>query len=95
MIYLSLVEYILHKFLTGTCVVFSIKKFCSLLKEILIPLSSLRKLYHETDCHCFEEYKQSLCGITLGPQSNSRYREKHPLGVFPRIHYPTHRNVEP
>ena len=71
------------------------KKNCFFTKKSLIPLSSLCKLYHETDCHRFDEYKQSHCGITLGPQSNSRYREKHPLGVFPRTHSPTHRNVQP
>ena len=71
------------------------KKNCFFTKKSLIPLSSLCKLYHETDCHRFDEYKQSHCGITLGPQSNSRYREKHPLGVFPRTHSLTHRNVYP
>ena len=71
------------------------KKNCFFTKKSLILLSSLCKLYHETDCHRFDEYKQSHCGITLGPQSNSRYREKHPLGVFPRTHSPTHRNVQP
>ena len=70
-------------------------KNCFFTKKYLIPLSSLRKLYHETDCHRFDEYKQSYCGITLGPQSNSRYHEKHPLGVFQRTHSPTHRNVQP
>ena len=71
------------------------KKNCFFTKKSLIPLSSLCKLYHETDCHRFDEYKQSHCGITLGPQSNSRYREKHPLGVFLRTHSPIYRNVQP
>ena len=63
-------------------------------KKSLIPLSSLCKLYHETDCHRFDEYTQSHCGITLAPQSNSRYREKHPLDVFSRTHSPIYRNVK-
>ena len=46
------------------------KKNCFFSKKSLIPLSSLCKLYHETDCHRFDEYKQSHCGIFLGPQSN-------------------------
>ena len=71
------------------------KKNCFFTKKSLIPLSSLCKLYHETDCHRFDEYKQSHCGITLGPQSNSKYREKHPLGIFPRTHSPIHRNIQP
>ena len=71
------------------------KKDCFFTKKYLIPLSSLCKLYHETDCHRFDEYKQSHCGITLGPQSNSRYREKHPLGVFSRPHSQIYKNVQP
>ena len=70
-------------------------KNCFFTKKSLIPLSSFCKLYHEIDCHHFDEYKQSHCGITFGPQSNSRHREKHLLGVFPSIDSPTHRNVQP
>ena len=33
------------------------KKMCFLIKKSLNPLSSLSKLYHETDCHRFDEYK--------------------------------------
>ena len=33
------------------------KKNCFFFKKSLIPLSSLSKLYHETDCHRFDEYK--------------------------------------
>ena len=33
------------------------KKNCFFLKKSLIPLSFLSKLYHETDCHRFDEYK--------------------------------------
>ena len=82
------------KVLTGICVVPSIRKIVSLLKKYLIPLSSLCKLYHETDCHGFHKYKQSHCGITLGPHTNSRYREKYPLGLFLRKHSPIHRKVQ-
>ena len=57
MIYLSLVEYVLHKFLTGICVVSSVRKIVSFFKNSLILLSSLSKFYHETDCHSFDEYK--------------------------------------
>ena len=46
------------------------KKNCYFTKKSLIPLSPLCKLYHETDYHRFDEYEQSHCGITLGPQSN-------------------------
>ena len=71
------------------------KKNCFFTKKSLIPLSSLCRLHHETDCPRFDEYKQSHCGITFGLQSNSRYRKKYHLGVFPRTHSPTHRNVQP
>ena len=70
------------------------KKNCFFTKKSLIPLSSFCKLYHEIDCHRFDEYKQSHFGITMGPQSDSKYHEKHTLGVFPRTHSPTHRNVK-
>ena len=33
------------------------KKNCFFLKKSLIPLKSLSKLHHETDCHRFDEYK--------------------------------------
>ena len=56
MIYLSLVQYVLHKFLTDICVVSCIRKFF-LEKNLFIPLGSSSKLYHETDCHRFDEYK--------------------------------------
>ena len=46
MIYLSLVKYVVHKFLTGICVVSIIN--CLFTKKSLIQLSSLCKLYHET-----------------------------------------------
>ena len=65
------------------------KKNCFFTKKSLLPLNFLCKLYHETDCHCFDEYKQRHCRITMGPQSDSRYHEKHPFGVFPRTHSPT------
>ena len=70
------------------------KKNCFFTKKIFDSLSSLCKLYHETDCHRFDEYKQSHFGITLGLQSNSSYRKKHPLGVLPRTHSSTHRKVQ-
>ena len=88
MIYLSHVEYVLHKLLTGRI---QYKKNYFFTKKSLIPLSSLCKLYHETDCHRFDEYKQSHCGITLGPQSNSRHHKKHPLAFF---HEHTHPLIE-
>ena len=68
MIHLSLVEYVLHN---STIQVFDwylrrtqYKKDCFFTKKFLIPLSSLCKLYHQTDCHRFDQYKQSHCGIT-------------------------------
>ena len=88
MIYLSLVEYATQVFDWYLCRI-QYKKNYFFTKKSLISLSFLCKLYHETDCHRFDEYKQSHCGITLGPQSNSRYHEKHPLGVFPRTLSPT------
>ena len=72
MIYLSFVEYVLHEFLTSICHI-QYKKTCFVTKNFLVPLSSLCKLYHETDCHRFDEYKQNHCGITLRlkvPQKN-------------------------
>ena len=58
MIYLSRVQYVIHKFFTGICAVSNqYKKNCFFFKKSLIPLSSLSKLYHETDCHRFDEYK--------------------------------------
>ena len=64
------------------------KKNCFFTKKSSIPLRSLCKLYHETDCHRFNEYKQSHCGITLGPQSNSRYRKNIPWAFFHEHTYP-------
>ena len=55
MIYLSLVEYVLHKFLTGICVVSSIRKIVSLLK-----IFDSVKLYHETDCNRFDEINKTI-----------------------------------
>ena len=88
MIYVSHIEYALNKFLTGICVVCSIRKIVCFTQKSLIPLRSLCKLYHETDCHRFNEYKQSHCGITLGPQSNSRYRKNIPWAFFHEHTYP-------
>ena len=85
MIYLSLVEYATQVFGSYLCPI-QYKKNCFFTKKSLIPLSSLCKLYHETECHGFDEYKQSHCEIALGPRSNSRYHEKHILGLFPRTH---------
>ena len=68
MIYLSLVEYATQVFGSYLCPI-QYKKNCFFTKKSLIPLSSLFKLYHETDYHRFDEYKQSHCGITLGLQS--------------------------
>ena len=88
MIYVSHIEHVLNKFLTGVCVVCSIRKIVCFTNKSLIPLSPLCKLYHETDCHPFNEYKQSHCGITLGPQSNSRYRKNIPWAFFQEHTYP-------
>ena len=59
MIYLSLVKYVVHRFLTGICVIYSkiVQRNCFLFKKPLTLLCSLCKLYHETDCHLFDEYK--------------------------------------
>ena len=55
--YLSLVQYVLNKFLTGICVVSSIIKIIFFLKKS--PLCSLCKLCHKTDCHLFDEGKHN------------------------------------
>ena len=73
------------------------KKNCFFFKKSLIPLSSLSKLYHETDCHRFDEYKHktSLWNHLETTTKLSRYHEKHPLGVFPRTHSPSQGNIQP
>ena len=71
MIYLSLAEYATQVFDRYLWRI-QYKKDCFFTKKSFIPLSSLCKLYHETDCHRFGKYKQSHCGIALGSQSNSR-----------------------
>ena len=51
------------------------------------------KLSHETDYHRFDEYKRKKpLWKHLGTAPNSRYHEKHTLGVLPRTHSLTHRN---
>ena len=59
MISLSLVEYVLHVYTNFDWFLCRIqyKKNCFFTKKSLIPLSSSCKLYHETDCHRFDEYK--------------------------------------
>ena len=56
MIYLSLVQYVLHKFLVGICRI-QYKKSCFFFKKSLAPLYSLCKFYYETDCYLFDKYK--------------------------------------
>ena len=87
MIYLSLIEYPTQVFDWYLCRI-QYKKNYFFTKQSLIPLSFLCKLYHKTDCHRFDEYKQSHCGITLGPQSNSRYHENIPWAFFQEHGHP-------
>ena len=89
-----------------TCSIYSTKVFgwylcriqyqknCFFLKKSLTPLCSLCKLYHEIDCHLFNEYKHKNL-LRNQPKPYSRYHEKHPLGGFPRTNSPTHWNVQP
>ena len=39
---------------------FWLVSYCFFTKKSLIPLSSSCKLYHEADCHRFDEYKQTI-----------------------------------
>ena len=73
MIYLSLVHYVLHKFLTGICVVSSRRKKKYIFFKSLTPSRSLCELYHETDCHLFDKYKHKKpLWNPQGPQPYSR-----------------------
>ena len=53
---LSLIQYVLHRFLTGMRRI-QLKKNCFFLKRSQTPSCSLCKLYHETDRQLFDEYK--------------------------------------
>ena len=80
MIYLSHVEYVLHKFLTGRI---QYKKNYFFTKKSLIPLSSLCKLYHETDCHRFDKYKHKKpLWNHLGTATKLKVPRKTSLGRF-------------
>ena len=86
MIYLSLVQYVLHKFLTDICVVSCIRKFF-LEKNLFIPLGSSSKLYHETDCHRFDEYKHIV--ESLKDRNSTQGTTKNiPLAFFQEHSHP-------
>ena len=59
------------------------KKNCFFFKKSLIPLSSLSKLYHETDCHRFDEYKHKKpLWNHLGTATKLKVPRKTSLGRF-------------
>ena len=80
MIYLSLVQYVIHEFLTGICVVSSIRKIASFLKNLWLRC-----------VHLFDKYKykkaivESLRGHnhTQGTTGNAHWafsqKHSHPL----------------
>ena len=58
-------------------------KNCFFFKKSLIPLSSLSKLDHETDCHRFDEYKhKNLLWNHLGTATKLKVPRKTSLGRF-------------
>ena len=59
------------------------KKNCFFFKKSLIPLSSLSKLYHKTDCHRFDKYKHKmLLWNYLGTAIKLKVPRKTSLGRF-------------
>ena len=59
------------------------KKNCFLFKKSMIPLSSLSKLYHKTDCYRFDEYKhKKLLQNHLGTATKLKEPRKRSLGRF-------------
>ena len=85
MIYLSLVQ-------CSTCstqvfdwylCLIQYKKNCFLFKIFLIPLSFLSKLYHETGCYRFDEYKHKKpLWNHLGTATKLKVPRKTSLGRF-------------
>ena len=59
------------------------KESCFLFKKYLIPLGSLSKLYHKTDCHRFDEYKhKNPLRNYLGTATKLMVPRKTSLGRF-------------
>ena len=90
MIYVSLVQYIQHKFLTAICVI-QYKENCLCFRESLNLLCSLSKLYHETDCYLFGEYiHKNLLRNDLGARTILML----PRETYPRTHSPANRKIQ-
>ena len=66
------------------------KKNCFFFKEYLLPLSSLFKLYHKTDCHRFDEYK-AIVELLRDPNQTQGTKKNIPW-VFFQEH--THQLIE-
>ena len=70
---------------------FWLVSYCFFTKKSLSPLSSLCKLYHEADCHRFDEYKQTIVE-SLWDCNQIQGTEKNIPQTFFREH--VHLNIE-